>query len=115
MTNSQPIPMPKMAFITNWTDDRWTTRTTRSATATARLARSATFSSRVVSQVTVNRMVGTAASIMPRRPPSAFDSWCRTTDSTVSTEALGPSSLPTAGCPTAHGRRGLRFAHGMSS
>ncbi len=86
--------MPKIAFSTNWTDERWTTRTTSSATATARLASSAILSSRVLSQVTVNRTVGTAASTMPRRPPSAFDSWPRTTDSTVSTEASFVDGVP---------------------
>ena len=42
----------------------------------------------IVSQVTVNRMVGTAASAMPRRPPSALASWPRTTASTVSVEGV---------------------------
>ena len=87
------MPIPNSALTTNWTVDRCTSRTTSSTSAAATLTPIATGSSRVVSQNTVNSAVGTAASIMPRRPPSAFASWARTTASTVSTDALGCSWL----------------------
>ncbi len=106
VTNSQPIPMPKIAFTTNWTDERCRIRTTSNSTATATLTSSAVRSSRVVSQVTVNSTVGTAASTMPRRPPSAFDSW-------VPDHRLHRVDGGLA-CGVAHGVS-HRFAHGMSS
>jgi hypothetical protein len=91
VTKSHPIPMPTRAFTTNCTVLRWTRRTTSSRTAAATLTPSASWSSRVESHTIVNSSVGTAASIMPRRPPSALLSWARTTDSTVSTDGAGAS------------------------
>ena len=63
----------------------------------------------MVSHTIVNSSVGTAASTMPRRPPSALLSWARTTASTVSTEAAG------AGAVGVRTDAVSRFAHGMSS
>ena len=52
---------------------------------------------------TVKISVGTAASTMPRRPPSAVASWRRTTASTVSTRRPG-------GCSAGVGRHGQLVA-----
>ncbi len=87
VTNSAPMPIPTRAFTTNCTDERCTSRTTSSTTAAATLTMSAVRRSFVVSHRTVKMIVGTAASIMPRRPPRALESWLRTTASTVSTDA----------------------------
>src|SRR4051794_4037351 len=76
--------MPTSALTTNLTVERCTRRTASSATATTTLALRATVRLRVVSQSTVKTRVGTAASIIPRRPPSAWPSCWRTNDSTVS-------------------------------
>ena len=78
-------------------------RSTSSTNAAETLIASARLSSRVVSHKIVNTRVGTAASTMPRRPPSAWESCRRTTSSTVSTEAVA-------------WRRWLRgVVHGISS
>src|SRR6478735_135156 len=66
--------MPKSALRTNWTVERCTSRTTSSTSAAPMLTDSARLRLLTVSQVTVNRMVGTAASAIPRRPPSALAS-----------------------------------------
>ena len=50
------------------------------------LIESARLRSLIVSHVTVKRMVGTAASAIPLRPPSALASWLRTRASTVAVE-----------------------------
>ena len=107
VTNTQPMPMPNSAFITNWIDERCTSRIASSSSAAPMLTASASRSSRVVSHSTVNAIVGTAASSIPRRPPRAVASCLRTTSSTVSVVA-GAGARGVRCRP-----RGVR--HGMSS
>ena len=110
VTNSAPMPMPTSALTTNCTDERCTRRTTSSTTAAEIDTAKAVRSSLVVSQRTVKRIVGTAASIIPRRPPSAVESCCRTTASTDSTVGLAaaavsePASEPVSGPVTGAAR-----------
>ncbi len=85
VTNNQPIPIPNSAFKTNCTLERWISLSANITKAAVRLTIRASCISLVINHVIVNSSVGTAASIIPRRPPKALASDCLTTASTVST------------------------------
>ena len=61
--------------------------------------------------MTVKAIVGTAASSMPRLPPSAWESWARTTASTVSVAHRPLRRALTTGVDGVAGRAHLGMAH----
>ena len=69
-TNTQPMPIPKMALKTYCVELFCSSRTTSASPAIARLAIRAASSSFVGSQTALNTIPGIAASSMPRLPPS---------------------------------------------
>lgn len=82
-----PIPMPTRLLSTNCGVLRCAIRTSRSTTAEAMPTISEVFRSWVPIHVPVKASVGTAASTIPRLPPSALLICARTAASTVACAA----------------------------
>src|SRR5215204_2418265 len=82
--NRAAMPIPTRALTTNCTVERWTSRTRSRATVAVTLMMSDRRRSWETIHDVVKRTVGTALSMMPRRPPSALASCDLTTCSTVS-------------------------------
>src|SRR5690606_26543583 len=103
------IAMPTRLFRTNGGLERWARRTASITTAAPIPAMTARWTFSVRTNVPVNAITGTAASTMPRTPPSALLSWARTAASTVScAEDPGPGrpgADPRASAPRASSAR----------
>ena len=102
------MPIPKKALSTNCGLDRCARRTASSTAAAVTLASTAVRRSWPTRNTAVNRAVGTAASSMPRPPPSAVDSWCRTAASTVAVGVDGVDGVGSATVTTGARSAGCR-------
>ena len=99
------IAVAKTAPATCESDECCTTRTSASTTATASAAPAAILTSCCHVQNTTNTTVGRAVSIEPRHPPSAADSRCRISASTVSGVATVSAAAGSSVTPWARSRR----------
>ncbi len=90
--NTEAMPMPTLEFMTNWTFDRCAIRTSNSTAARPPEMNKDSLRSCATTQLSVNPRVGMAPSSIPRVPPSAFDSWVRTSVSRVAAVTGGAAA-----------------------